>query len=117
MLRNTTRKKLLVRDARTYSSDWAKGLGLMFRPSAPSFGVVFPFIPPSRASIHMWFVLFPLDILWLDSLGVVQEFRMMRPWSVHTPRMKCSYVLELPAGTIARTGTRAGDVVNIERVL
>lgn len=57
----------------------------------------------------MLFVFFPLDIVWLDAAGKVQEWRTLRPWTMHTPRVASAWVLELPAGTCRRTGIGPGE--------
>jgi uncharacterized membrane protein (UPF0127 family) len=62
-------------------------------------------------SITMFFMRFAIDALFLDrSMRVLRVAPNLRPWvpAVGAPRGTDS-VLELPAGTAARTGTQAGD--------
>lgn len=62
-------------------------------------------------SITMFFMRFAIDALFLDrSMRVLRVAPHLRPWvpAVGAPRGTDS-VLELPAGTAARTGTQAGD--------
>lgn len=65
-------------------------------------------LTPER-SIHMWFMRFPVDAVFLDSgmkvLGVREN---LRPWRVAS-RRKARSVLELPAGACERNGIREGD--------
>jgi uncharacterized membrane protein (UPF0127 family) len=59
----------------------------------------------------MFFMRFAIDALFLDpSLRVLRVAENLRPWvpAVGAPRGTYS-VLELPAGTAARTATQAGD--------
>jgi uncharacterized protein len=59
----------------------------------------------------MFFMRFAIDALFLDgSMRVLRVAPSLRPWvpAVGAPRGTTS-VLELPAGTAARTGTQAGD--------
>lgn len=114
MIRNATKKTLLIKEHHVYSSLLAKALGLMFRFRAPKWAVVFPFSPPSKASIHMFFVFFSLDIVWLDKDFRVLEARTLRPWSVYSPIDKASWVLELPMGTIKKTNTKKGDLIEVK---
>lgn len=109
MIRNATRKRVLVKEHRIYGSVWLKALGLMFRLRHPGYGVLFPFSRPQRVSIHMLFVFFPLDILWLDGRKRVVALRTLRPFTFASPEAMASSVLELPAGTIATSRTRKGD--------
>jgi hypothetical protein len=62
-------------------------------------------------SITMFFMRFAIDALFVDrSMRVLRVAQNVRPWIpvVVAPRGTDS-VLELPAGTAARTGTQAGD--------
>ena len=62
-------------------------------------------------SITMFFMRFAIDALFLDrSMRVLRVAEDLRPWvpAVGAPRGTDS-VLELAAGTAARTGTQAGD--------
>jgi len=62
-------------------------------------------------SITMFFMRFAIDALFLDrSMRVLRVAENLRPWvpAIGAPRGTDS-VLELPAGTAARTSTQAGD--------
>lgn len=67
------------------------------------------------SSVHTLFLGFPIDVLFLDRKGteVVALIERMVPWRVTRVYLRAGSALELPAGTIARTGTRAGDRVSI----
>jgi uncharacterized membrane protein (UPF0127 family) len=112
MIKNSRTKKVLSKDVRVYEGVGAKALGLMFRFTAPTFTVHFPFSSPRIVAIHMWFVFFPLDILWLDARGKVVDMQTLCPWTFYTPKKRATDVLELPAGTITRTQTKLGDRIS-----
>ena len=71
--------------------------------------------------IHMWFMQFPIDVVFVEGpkRAEGEPGRILRVTSVHTQvpawRLlplrdgRASETLELPAGTIARTGVRTGD--------
>lgn len=64
----------------------------------------------------MFFMRFSIDALFVDrSLRVLRVAERLRPWlpAVMAPR-GTDAVLELPAGTAARTGTQAGDELTTE---
>ena len=86
----------------------------MFRLSAPTFSVLFPFPTARRVCIHMYFVFFSLDILWLDKDCTVIAQKTLKPWSNHTPKESATYILELPAGTCQSLGVRIGDTLKFE---
>jgi uncharacterized membrane protein (UPF0127 family) len=85
--------------------------GLMFRRSIPEdYALVFPFDGVGRRFIHMLFVAFPLDVVWLAD-GEVQATKTMHPWR-SVGWASADTVLELPAG--AADGVGEGDTVVVE---
>lgn len=85
--------------------------GLMFRRSIPDdYALLFPFDGVGRRFIHMLFVRFPIDVVWLAD-AEVQRVATMYPWR-SVGYATADTVLELPAG--AADGVQAGDTVVIE---
>ena len=94
--------------------------GLMFRESIPDdYAMVFrfddpPFVLPDALanwrSIHMLFVRFPLDVVWLLD-EEVQQVKTLRPWR-GLGVAQADTVLELPAG--AADGVEPGETVVVE---
>jgi len=71
-------------------------------------------IAPCRG-VHTCFMRFPIDVLELDADGLIVDCApALRPWRIRLPRWRSVSVLELPAGTIAFTGTRVGDKVRLD---
>jgi uncharacterized membrane protein (UPF0127 family) len=61
-------------------------------------------------SITMVFMRFPIDALFLDRAGrVVRAVPELRPWVPAIVARGAVEVVELRAGTIAESGTQAGD--------
>ncbi len=88
-----------------------QALGLMFRKPHDEC-LVLLFMPQRKEVPHMWFVFAPIDILVLDGGGKVVALKeRLLPWRTWNPRVAASAIVELPAGTIARTSTRIGDAV------
>jgi uncharacterized membrane protein (UPF0127 family) len=85
-----------------------RGFGLMSRSGlAEGEGLLLT----KTGSITMFFMRFAIDALFIDrSMRVLRVAENLRPWvpAVGAPRGTES-VLELPAGTAARTGTQVGD--------
>ena len=65
-------------------------------------------------SIHMFFMRFPIDGIFLDNadivVGMVQK---IPPFAVSPIFWKADKVLEVASGTIERTGTRLGDRIRL----
>lgn len=85
-----------------------RGLGLIPRSKlASGEGLLIT----RTGSITMFFMRFAIDAVFVDrSMRVLRVAEGLRPWvpAVAAPR-GTDAVLELPAGTAARTGTQAGD--------
>lgn len=109
VIRNATRKTLLAERAALGVSFWLRLRGLMFRARfAPFDGL---WLAPT-SEIHMFWVRFPIDLVWLDaSLQVVDVTPGIAPW-----RMKrcpgAASVIELPTGAIEKSKTRPGDQIS-----
>ncbi|MCU4801200.1 DUF192 domain-containing protein [Halobacteria archaeon HArc-gm2] len=94
--------------------------GLMFRSSiADDYAMVFRFDEPpfwtpdalaNWRSIHMLFVRFPLDVIWILD-GEVRQVKTLAPWR-GVGMAKADTILELPAG--AADGVERGDEVVVE---
>jgi uncharacterized protein len=94
------------------SSFFARSVGLIGRRSLePGEGL---HLVPCRA-IHTFFMQTAIDAAFLDEHGaVVKLFCALPPWCVTRFHRKASSVLELPAGTLERSGTREGHRVFFE---
>ena len=83
--------------------------GLLGRRSlAPGDGIV---ISPC-SSVHMFFMLLSLDVVYLDrDRRVVKTVSRLRPFAVSLGGRGARITLELPTGTIASSGTQTGDTI------
>jgi len=67
-------------------------------------------------SVHSFFMKFTIDVLYLDRKHRVKKIRPeMAPWRI-SGCLTAHSVLELPAGTITRTGTVRGDQLEIKNL-
>lgn len=63
----------------------------------------------------MFFMRFAIDAVFIDRSGrVVRVAADLPPWRLATAARGARDVIELPAGTAARTGTQAGDELVLE---
>jgi uncharacterized membrane protein (UPF0127 family) len=80
-------------------ADLPEGEGILLRPAS---------------SIHMAFMRFPIDAVFLArDLTVLKVVRNLAPWRMASMRRARS-VLELPAGTCARSGVGEGDRLSLD---
>jgi len=73
-------------------------------------------LPTSRSrsgsAIHMFFVRFPLDIIFTDSEKNVVDTVSIDPWKTYTPKKPAKYVIEMEKGTIKYSKTEIGDILD-----
>jgi uncharacterized membrane protein (UPF0127 family) len=66
-------------------------------------------------SIHMFFMKFPIDAIFLDgSDRVVGVVKNIRPFQISPVFWTSTRVVEFPAGTLDRTATSVGDIIEIK---
>ena len=66
-------------------------------------------------SVHMFFMRFPIDVVFLDAkLRVIRAIEGLRPWQVTRVHLTADSCLELPVGTITASGTLAGHQLAVE---
>ena len=67
-------------------------------------------------SVHTFFMKFPIDLVYVDRKKRVKKVRhAVPPWRL-SACLTAHSVLELPAGTVEKTGTRPGDELQIEKI-
>jgi uncharacterized membrane protein (UPF0127 family) len=111
MIRNATRKTIIATDYTPCTTFWQQGLGLMFRRKIEV--LLMQFNSPRKVALHMWFVRFPIDVVGLDEKKkVVCTKEDFRPFRHYTTEVPCSYIIEVPAGTVKDTKTKLGDAIS-----
>ena len=71
-------------------------------------------IVPSRG-VHTCWMRFAIDMVALDGAGIViDRVANLKPWRVRLPRRGTAGVLELPVGTLSRSGTDIGHRIAFE---
>ena len=108
-----TRDAVLADAASVADCSQARRTGLLKHTSLPPGDGLW--IVPCE-SVHSFFMNFTIDVLYLDRKHKVKKVRpQMVPWRM-SACLTAHSVLELPAGTLARTGTRVGDQLEIKTV-
>jgi len=86
-------------------------LGLMFRNNLER-GLILK-LPSSRSrrgsAIHMFFMKFPLDIIFVDADKKIVDMVSIEPWKTYTPKAPAKYVIELKEGSINNYKLEIGD--------
>ncbi len=109
---NVTRGTVLVESGRVADNRWTRLRGLIGVRELPQGDGLL--IRPCKG-VHCMFMSIPIDVIYVDGDDrVVDLDPEMKPWAIGRPRRKSRYVIELPAGTIARTGTAPGDQLKVQ---
>jgi len=89
-----------------------QGLGLMGRAGLPERGGL---LIERCNGIHMMFMRFPIDAVFLDRSGrVVRVVERLAPWIGLVPFVRrASRVVELPAGAASRLQIHPGDELRV----
>ena len=97
--------------AKWCKSFWCHLKGLMLRASLPEDeGLLFIYNRTSvmDATIHMFFVFFPIAAVWLDDDGVVVDTKLAKPWRpYYAPAKAARYLIEAPPAVLDRV--QVGD--------
>lgn len=109
---NTTTGETLAQRAVVADSLWSRLVGLQGRRALPA-GEGLVLIPNN--SIHMFFMRFPIDALFVDNAGrAIRIGRGCRPWTIGPIAPGALYCVELPAG--AASGAQVGHQIALRPV-
>jgi uncharacterized membrane protein (UPF0127 family) len=117
--RNVSRGTQLAERLENGSSFWAKFMGLMGRAALPDGDGLWL---PGENGIHMLFMRFPIDVVFVTrpsdggrgTRRVLSVRRALPPWRGIVWRVGgAKGVLELPVGTVDKSGTGVGDEIYI----
>ncbi|ELZ43841.1 hypothetical protein C463_09254 [Halorubrum californiense DSM 19288] len=102
---------VLASDVDVARSTLEQARGLMFRRSIPDdYALVFPFDEPETQWLHMLFVPFAIDAVWLAD-GEVTAKKRLAPF-IGLGRGRADTVVELPAG--AAESASVGDELRLD---
>ncbi len=102
--------RVLASDVETADSFFSHMRGLMFRRSIPEdYALVFRFSGVGSRDVHMLFVPFDLDVLWLVD-GTVEQTARLDSWT-GMAKADADTLIELPAGATAEVSI--GDTVRL----
>ncbi len=115
---NLTRERVLAGSLESANSLWAKFRGLMGRATLPDDAGLWL---PGSNGIHMMFMNFAIDCVFVGNPSgadgareVVSVHRAVPAWRGVVWYVRGAHgTLELPVGTIDRTGTAVGDRILI----
>ena len=112
IVKNLTKNILLSAQAELADTFFTRMRGLLGRTA---FSQGQALVITHCNSIHMFFMKFPIDAIFLDhSNRVVGEVKHIQPFQMSPVFWTSERVVELPAGTLDRTATSLGDIIEIK---
>jgi uncharacterized membrane protein (UPF0127 family) len=112
MLRNPRTGAVLAHRVERASSPRARLRGLLGRRSFSDGEALV--LEPCTA-VHTFFLRFEIDAAFLSAeLRVIRAISGLKPWRATGFYPRAAMVVELPGGTLARSGTREGDVLTMD---
>ena len=87
---------------------FSKYIGLMFSSKIKN-PLIFEFKKEGLYPVHMFFVFFPIDVIYLDNNKKIIEIKEnLKPFSYYNPRVKARYIVELERGFVKDNKIRIG---------
>ncbi len=108
---NVTKNTTIALQGRVAKTPWARMKGLLGDKDMPAG---YALIITGCQSIHMMFMAFPIDVVFIDKNNVVVGLSSNIPPFAFSPIFwKSSCAIELRAGTIQLSNTAIGDSLKI----
>ena len=112
MIKNLTKNIMIIKNSIFIGDNFSKFIGLMFSRRHDK-ALIFRFNREKIISLHMFFVFYPIDALFLDKNKIVVDKKEnFMPFTFYKSRKRAMYALELPNGVIKKTKTNIGDKIN-----
>ena len=113
---NLTRNAIIVLEIELAETPWKRMKGLLGRSVQDFSAGKGLWLHPTQG-IHTIGMAFPIDVAYLDAQGrVLKTYHQLAPFRVAAVMFRARSVLELPAGTLERTRTEVGDVLEIRPI-
>ena len=113
---NRSRQTVLSTECEAADSGWERMRGLLGRSKKQFPAGKGLWLVPAN-SIHTIGMSFPIDVAYLDKAGrVIRLYHSLPPFRVAAIKFKTHSILELPAGTLARTRTEVGDIFEFRKL-
>jgi hypothetical protein len=111
MISNLTRSTVLASRIEIAQNPLQRMKGLLGRCDFPEDSAL---VITHCQSIHMFFMKFPIDVIFCDAQDKVVGLCVdIQPFGLSPLFFKASYAIELPSGSIAASKTQIGDQIDL----
>jgi uncharacterized membrane protein (UPF0127 family) len=118
VLRNGHTGEIVLKRVKWCGDFWSRFRGLQFVTHLPEDeGLLFATASESRTNttIHMFFMLFSIGVVWLDSSGKIVDKCLAKPWRpAYAPRLPAQYFVEANPSILTRVDV--GDLLRFDEV-
>lgn len=115
IINKTKNKKIWDNEVKLCPSILSQMKGFMF--SKPDKALVFIFKKEKIVNLHMFFILHPIDVLWLDKKKKVVKIKEnFKPFRVVVADKPAKYIIEMPAGAVSKSKTKIGDTISFSEL-
>lgn len=99
--------KIITKNSKICRNTTSKFLGLMFSREIKNRSLIFTFSRETIVSLHMFFVFYPIDVIFADSdKKIIEIKRNFKPFNFYTPKRRSKYIIELPLGKEFKLGDK-----------
>lgn len=99
MIFNKTKNQIICKEKKILNTILEKAIGLMFSKQINDIGYIFIFDKPIKVSLHMFFVFFPIDVIFLnENKKVIEIKKNFKPFTFYNSKNKIKYFIELRKG-------------------
>lgn len=111
-IKNKTRNIMIAENCIVADTFFSRLKGLLGKKSIDQDTALL--ITPCN-SIHMFFMKFPIDVLFIDKNDIIVHMvNNIKPWRTSKIVRHSEKVIELPAGSLLKNGTCVGDELIFE---
>ncbi len=106
---------ILAREVKYANNIFSRALGLMFYKDIPmDFAIIFKMRKPTTVGVHMLFVLFAIDVIFLDEGKKVIGTDTLKPWLGHKQMKGVKYLIEMHQGKVEAYDIKNGDILEFD---
>ena len=111
---NKTKKRIIVEKTALCRTVFKRAAGLMLSKKENK-ALIFIFSKEKIVPLHMLFVFYPIDVLFLNKEKKIVEIKEhFRPFSFYSPKNKARYIIEMPEGSIGKFNLEISDKLSFD---
>lgn len=104
--------KVIASKSKFCNSLFSKAIGLRFRKKPVDTGLIFTFNSPQIVLMDMWFVFYPIDVVFLDNDKKVVEIKEnFLPFAFYNSKKEALFIIELENGAVRKNNIQIDDKI------